>query len=87
MDANINFINGVNVEISKMVMRNERDLSYMAYTIVTYLDHDMSTPVSTVTRSYLQFEELNSMILDVCLFTLCGFSDFGSCSLCILSFE
>ena len=63
LDANINFIKGVNVEISKMVMRNERDLSYMAYTIVTYLDHDMSTPVSTVTRSYLQFEELNSMIL------------------------
>ena len=56
LDADIDFINGVTINITKMVMRNERNLSYMKYTIETFLNHDSTNPVTTVTRSYLQFE-------------------------------
>ncbi len=56
LDADIDFINGVTIDITRMVMRNERNLSYMKYTIETYLNHDSTNPVTTVTRSYLQFE-------------------------------
>ena len=56
MNASKEFLDGINIEISKMAMRHERDLSYMAYTVVTYLNYDYAKPVSTVTRSFLQFE-------------------------------
>ena len=56
LNASKQFLDGINIEISKMTMRHERDLSYMAYTVVTYLDYDYTKPASTVTRSFLQFE-------------------------------
>ena len=56
LNASKEFLDGINIEISKMAMRHERDLSYMAYTVVTYLNYDYAKPVSTVTRSFLQFE-------------------------------
>ena len=52
LNASKEFLDGINIEISKMAMRHERDLSYMAYTVVTYLNYDYAKPVSTVTRSF-----------------------------------
>lgn len=61
LNASREFLDGTNIEISKMAMRHERDLSYMAYTVVTYLNNDLSKPASTVTRSFLQFEGKNKL--------------------------